>query len=391
MTQEVAAPARGRGGVVSIKWPRRRGIACVLLAALVLFMLACDGGCARVLGSKMVSTPNQGRTLAELGDSTPAELARRGISRQFRVEVGPPAASLSVWVIDPIETNIIQVGLPDGTGGKHLWEFGCDNRPKRPDHQPLGTVILLHGIYDSKLTFGVAMGRVLAAAGYRAVLVDLRGHGRSTGDWMTYGVVEANDVSQVITALEERHLLAGKLGILGVSYGGAVAIQTAAIDPRVEAVATLGAFSSLRDVVPPFGHRLVTKRLGTLAWWMLKPTIPDVIAAAGRAADFDPDQASPRIAIAHTKAAVVLIHGSSDDYVPVEEAEALFDAASGPARLVTVRGASHVGLIFLCLNDVRRISLDWFDQHLLGTPVRVSPPQIATAAPASNSGSPPMR
>ena len=27
--------------------------------------------------------------------------------------------------------------------------------------------------------------------------------------WMTYGVVEANDVSQVITALEERQLLAG--------------------------------------------------------------------------------------------------------------------------------------------------------------------------------------
>lgn len=374
------APSRGRGGAAP--GLKRRGLACVALSALVFFILACDGGCARVLGPRLVTAPNHGKTLQQLGEATSAELAKRGITRQLRIEVGPPRANLSVWVIDPIVTNTVKVGLPNMSGGRHVWEFSCADRPRRPDGQPLGTIIILHGIYDSKASFGAAMGRVLAASGYRTILVDLRGHGRSTGDWMTYGVVEAQDVSQVISALEEQHLIAGRLGILGISYGGAVAIQTAAIDTRVEAVATLGAFSSLRDVVPPFGQRLVTRRLGKLAWWVLRGTIPDVIAAAGRAADFDPDQANPRQAIAHTRAAVLLMHGGSDSYVPPAHAEALFDAAGGPARLVMVRGATHLGLFFLCINDVRRLSLDWFDQHLGDQPYRVPPPLIARATPA---------
>jgi pimeloyl-ACP methyl ester carboxylesterase len=41
----------------------------------------------------------------------------------------------------------------------------------------------------------------LAEAGYRAVLVDLRGHGRSTGKYTTFGVQAAKDLSQVIDAL----------------------------------------------------------------------------------------------------------------------------------------------------------------------------------------------
>ena len=52
-------------------------------------------------------------------------------------------------------------------------------------------------------------------AGYRAVLVDLRGHGRSTGKYLTYGVQEAQDISQVIDALEQQQLIAGEIGVLG--------------------------------------------------------------------------------------------------------------------------------------------------------------------------------
>ena len=34
------------------------------------------------------------------------------------------------------------------------------------------------------------------------MLVDLRGHGGSSGRWLTYGVVESRDLSQLIDQLE---------------------------------------------------------------------------------------------------------------------------------------------------------------------------------------------
>ena len=92
----------------------------------------------------LVWAPNHGRTIVPV----PGEL---------RIDVGPPAASLAVALIEP-----------------HL--------------SVRGTVFVLHGIRDSKESVR-AWGERLASAGYRAVLVDLRGHGRSSGTFLSYGVV----------------------------------------------------------------------------------------------------------------------------------------------------------------------------------------------------------
>src|SRR5262245_4065073 len=48
-----------------------------------------------------------------------------------------------------------------------------------PGSTPRGTVLMLHGIRDSKLQL-VAGARRHAARGYRAVAVDSRGHGESS-------------------------------------------------------------------------------------------------------------------------------------------------------------------------------------------------------------------
>ncbi len=358
--------------------PRRLTIFRAALVTLILACIVFQIGCAKMLGARLVTPPNQGKSIQTLGDASLTELAQRGVSEQFRVTVGPPAASLSVWVMDPPRQDIVNVKLPDMHGGRHTWVFGRTDRPPFKIADPLGTILVLHGIYDSKESFSGVWGRIFAGAGYRTVLVDLRGHGRSTGQWMTYGVVEAQDVSQVITALEKRRLIVGKLGVFGISYGGAVAIETAALDPRIKAVATMGAFSSLRDVVPPFGQHVVTRRLGSFAWWFLKGMIPDVIDQAGHAADFDPDQANPCMAIAHTTAPVLLLHGTADVNVPPSEAQTLYDAAQGPVRLVFIPGATHLGLFFLCLSDVRWHSLNWFDRWLITSPPAPAMARMAT-------------
>ena len=136
--------------------------------------------------------PNFGKQTGVLPEARAEQLDTWGISQQLRIAVGPPSALLSVWIMEP------------------------SRRPLQ------GTVLLLHGIRDSKSSMR-GMGQVLADGGFRSVLIDLRGHGSSTGDWLTYGVVDSQDLTQVLDALDRRNLLAEPVGVFGCSYGAATA------------------------------------------------------------------------------------------------------------------------------------------------------------------------
>src|SRR5262249_43552973 len=149
--------------------------------------------------------PNRGRTPSDLRRPDQSELVRLGISRQLDLPVSPADAVLSSWIIEPSQG------------------------------EPNGTILVLHGIRDSKAS-QLGLGKRLAALGYRAVLVDSRGHGTSTGDWLTYGVVESRDIVQLIDALQSDGTLRAPVAIIGMSYGGATGIMASAIDARIRAV-----------------------------------------------------------------------------------------------------------------------------------------------------------
>jgi pimeloyl-ACP methyl ester carboxylesterase len=62
---------------------------------------------------------------------------------------------------------------------------------------PHSTIILLHGYGENKYTM-VPWAFALGKAGYRTVLVDFRGHGASTGQYTTYGILETRDIEQLL-------------------------------------------------------------------------------------------------------------------------------------------------------------------------------------------------
>lgn len=209
-----------------------------------------------------------------------------------------------------------------------------------PEGAPRGTVLVLHGIRDHKSSM-LGVGRALARRGMRAVLVDLRGHGASSGQFLTYGVVESRDLVQLVDQLEALGIAEGPLGVYGPSYGGAVALQHAAIDPRVRAVASLSTFSSLRDVVPPYA-RLSFPGLADL---LPAAFVDAVVDEAGTLADFSPDAANTTRAIAHTRARVLLIHGDADRHIPFAQARSLYRACGERCSLMPIAGADHPGAI----------------------------------------------
>jgi pimeloyl-ACP methyl ester carboxylesterase len=320
-----------------------RSLRCMLGAACVAAVAADLAGCATLVGDLMIDAPNAKCSAAELGESSPLVLSFWGVDRQLRVEVGPPAASLLVWMIDPIPES-----------GK-------------PGAPPKGTIIVIHG-YRDEMEWFTCKARALSRHGYRTVLFDLRGQGSSTGEYLTFGVQEAKDVASLIDALEKRGEIAGPVGVWGMSYGASTAIMAAALDPRVHAVVAVSPFESMRKIVPHF-VRLLMPVYGMCA---TDRELDDIVQKRAAAAGLDPDEADMRRAArvgGSAAAPLLLLHGAWDWMVPAshsEHIEAAARASGREVRRVVLPVTGHVTAYFDFADVVEEESIAWFDRWLAG-------------------------
>jgi pimeloyl-ACP methyl ester carboxylesterase len=280
------------------------------LAGTALAVVVAAKPLEEVGATAIVTAPNAGRPAPTV--PLPGERL---------VAVGPPAATLSIEIVDA--------------------------------PSPRGTVFVLHGIRDSKQSMR-PWAKLLAESGYRAVLVDSRGHGRSSGDALTYGVQESADLTTVVDRLEREGEIAGAIGVLGVSYGAATAIEWAARDARVKAVVAVAPFASLRDVVP-----------GYLPIRLPMAFVDKAVAIAGARGGFDPDRASPLVANAITRAAVLLVHGADDRKIPVAHSRRIAEAGADHTSLVVVEGAGHDDVLGSPGANIAARAPAWFDEHLV--------------------------
>jgi pimeloyl-ACP methyl ester carboxylesterase len=261
------------------------------------------------IATAIVTAPNAGRSFRAADDPPREEVRKAGVDEQIRVDLGPPhAVSLSAWVVEP-------------------------------EAPPRGTVLVLHGIRSDKFWF-VGLGQRIAAQGFRAVLPDLRGHGRSSGDWLSYGVREARDLSALLSELSRAGRLVEPVGVVGLSYGAATGIQLAAVDARVRAVVAVAPFRSLHAVVPDY----VRHYLPLLGRFIPGAFIAGGVERGGELGQFDPAAASPALAIARTDAQILLVHGLEDDHIPPEHSRQLHAAAPGHSELILVPGDDHFSI-----------------------------------------------
>lgn len=308
-------------------------------AARVLFVLtaaayfAAFSACTRPLAEMMTSTPNRFNPLAEVSRPWPSAEEIAGADETFWVEVGPPRAKLSVSVVEP------------------------DERYK----QPKATVLVLHGIFMRGLWM-MPQAKMLSSAGYRAVLVDLRGHGRSGGDRLGFGRQEAEDLSQVIDELERRDLLAGRLGVYGFSYGATAAIHLAGIDDRVDAVVAVAPFCTIREEIPRFGRVMIPGA----GWLVPNAVYQNALDEAGRLAEFDPDRDTALAALQQTSAQVLLIHGRGDLVIPHADSVRLHESAPQTTELVSVPWTGHITAWADPSGEVADNARRWFEGRLGG-------------------------
>ncbi len=187
-----------------------------------------------------------------------------------------------------------------------------------------GTIVYLHGSADNRASVGGVAKRYVPR-GYDVLAYDSRAHGESTGDACTYGYYEKRDLGKAIDSLN-----VPEVAVLGVSLGGAVALQAAAEEPRVSRVVAISTFSDLRTVA--------TLRAPFFA---SAGNIREALAIAEKQANFVVDDVSPVRAAARLSIPVLLIHGAADQETPPAHSERVQQALKGPKRLLLLPKSGH--------------------------------------------------
>ena len=202
---------------------------------------------------------------------------------------------------------------------------------------PAGVVVLLHGMDGMDASTLLGHARFLHEAGYAALALDMRAHGRSGGTRIGLSLQEPRDVGAALDWVARQPALAGTpVALLGISMGGATALRTAAARPDVAAVVSVSAFSSVDDALREVFEKSGMSRAAVT---VLLPFMRLALATMYRVwparlgAPDDIGRIPPR--------PILLAHGSADDQISVQSAYRLQAAAGGKAQLWIAEGAGH--------------------------------------------------
>lgn len=197
-----------------------------------------------------------------------------------------------------------------------------------------GTVVYLHGITDSKVS-GLSYAKALTQLCQRVFLIDMRKHGASEGKYCTFGYHEKKDVVSLIDRIKH-DTPKTQITLLGVSMGAAIAIQTAAIDKRVNRVIAVAPFYDLFSIALDHEER----KIGIKSRILLKL----VLKRAEHIAEFKASEVSPAKDIPKIDVPILIVHGENDTSVKREYSTKLKDL-NQKARLIDVPGAGHVDVL----------------------------------------------
>jgi pimeloyl-ACP methyl ester carboxylesterase len=327
-----------------------------LLVGLAVTVLA---GCvSSILARKVVAPPNKSGIKALFADSPLIANAPLAFAETWKVRVIQPRADIAVASVEPGDYGLqydLALEYPERQPPtiKHLNAYWRPSKEREP-LSPKGTVVLLHGYLQDK-RFVTPWAIRLAQEGFRCALVDLRGHGESTGKHISFGAFEAGDVTAVIDDLAARGWDVSRVGVLGVSYGASVALLAAGRDARVSAVVAFEPYSSAERAVP----ELMRAAFAQQARGISDQQFTAAHEKQARIAGFQWADADIPAALAKSRAPVLFLHGEADTWLSPEHSRVLMTHAPAGSRLVLAPRDNHVSLP-LQVRKFEREVLEWF-------------------------------
>jgi len=202
----------------------------------------------------------------------------------------------------------------------------------------------------------VRLAAVLHGQGYRAVVCDLRGHGESGGTF-GFNLNEHHDVAAIVEDLTLDASI-DTVTLVGLSYGGAIAVSTAARHQLPLAslvlISPVADYGMLAPRINPFTiHRHIAFRLA-----FRRPRFPWLVSRAPKLRALGDVQ--------NVHVPLCLIHVKNDWLVDHSHSVALYERANEPKELhvMEIEGNYHADRILsVAGNAVEPIVMEFLERY----------------------------
>jgi pimeloyl-ACP methyl ester carboxylesterase len=350
-------PRHSRSFIFFARCWRKLLVGFALVAALMLF-----AGCVtpQGLANRIAKAPNlqYGFLPDKQWQKWSRMLFRTNDPFQYlTIPVGPPEAKLSVMELPAANYNVeVRTRVVRQTNGTRdfVLEVVQKTNAVTAPLKELGTIVLLHGYMMQKETM-VPWAIVLAQAGYRVVLVDVRGHGQSTGQTFTAGKYETADLIQMLDYLTAQKLCDPSVGVLGHSFGADLALFWAARDLRVKTVVAIAPYNKPDEAIPRLAK--------ALKWPISTNKLQQAIVLAEPKLGIKWSDWTAESALAGIQEPVLLIGGVRDIISPPQDLRLLKRAAPAGSQAILIPAADHF-VIGYWFQELATPVKEWFQQHL---------------------------
>lgn len=249
--------------------------------------------------------------------------------------------------------------LPAGFTGRSVQFLSLSGSQLKGWHLPGdergGAILLMHGIRSSRLGM-LARARFLSQAGYAILLFDFQAHGESAGKQMTFGFMEGKDAHAAVEFLRKTSP-GEKIGVIGVSMGGAAAILAS---PPLDVHAVV-----LESVYPTINQAIANRLAIRLGEWGGRLT-PLFILQLKPRLGIEASDLHPINDISKIKAPKLFITGGADRHTTRDDSVRLYNTATAPKELWMIPDAAHTDLHLFSKEEYERRVLDFFKAHLRG-------------------------
>lgn len=197
--------------------------------------------------------------------------------------------------------------------------------------------ICVHGYANAADSVGLYASVYRDRYGMNVLLPDLRGHGRSDGNYVGMGYDDSRDILRWIDWILEKDP-AARIILHGISMGAATVLMTTGYNLPKQVVAAVSdsSYTSAVDVLT-FAYKKEDAAV-VPAPVMLEALRAIALVQAG----YDIRKAAPIQAVAHSKTPTLFIHGQADGLVPPRMMPALYKAASCEKAFLWIPEADHV-------------------------------------------------